>query len=134
MIFRDPTQSLSARARDLYDRLTDDERLAMLHQAAPAVERLGVAEFRTGCETLHGVAWLGTATVFPQPVGLAATWDTDLLLRIGEVVSTEVRAKKAADPLVSLNVWAPVVNTLRHPQWGRNEEGYSEDPHLTAHL
>lgn len=134
MIFRDPTQSLSARARDLYERLTGDERLAMLHQAAPAVERLGLAEFRTGCETLHGVAWLGTATVFPQPVGLAATWDTDLLRRIGEVVSTEVRAKKAADPLVSLNVWAPVVNTLRHPQWGRNEEGYSEDPHLTAHL
>ncbi len=134
MIFRDPTRSLSDRARDLYDRLTDDERLAMLHQAAPAIDRLGLAEFRTGCEALHGVAWLGVATVFPQPVGLAATWDTDLLRRVGEVVSTEVRAKKADDPLVSLNVWAPVVNTLRHPAWGRNEEGYSEDPHLTAHL
>lgn len=134
MIFRDPSRPLSERARDLYDRLTDDERLAMLHQAAPAIERLGLGEFRTGCEALHGVAWLGVATVFPQPVGLAATWDTDLLRRIGEVVSTEVRAKKADDPLVSLNVWAPVVNTLRHPAWGRNEEGYSEDPHLTAHL
>ncbi|WP_395243941.1 glycoside hydrolase family 3 C-terminal domain-containing protein [Agromyces sp. MMS24-K17] len=132
--FRDVTRPLEERARDLLDRLTRDERIAMLHQAAPAIERLGIGEFRTGCEVLHGVAWLGTATVFPQPVGLAATWDADLLRRVAEVASTEVRAKRAADPLVSLNAWAPVVNTLRHPAWGRNEEGYSEDPHLTAHL
>lgn len=132
--FRDITRSVEDRARDLLDRLTREERIAMLHQAAPAIERLGVAEFRTGCEALHGVAWLGRATTFPQPVGLAATWDVDLLRRVGEVASTEVRAKRAADPLVSLNVWAPVVNPLRHPAWGRNEEGYSEDPHLTAHL
>jgi len=133
-VFRDPTRSVADRARDLLDRLTADERIAMLHQAAPAVERLGVAEHRTGCEVLHGVAWLGTATVFPQPVGMAATWDPGLLRRLGEVAATEVRAKKAENPLVSLNAWAPVVNTLRHPGWGRNEEGYSEDPHLTAHL
>ena len=133
-VFRDPTRSVADRARDLLDRLTADERIAMLHQAAPAVERLGVAEHRTGCEVLHGVAWLGIATVFPQPVGMAATWDPGLLRRLGEVAATEVRAKKAENPLVSLNAWAPVVNTLRHPGWGRNEEGYSEDPHLTAHL
>ncbi|UOE44229.1 glycoside hydrolase family 3 protein [Agromyces larvae] len=132
--FRDVTRSTEARARDLLGRLTRDERIAMLHQAAPAIEQLGVGEFRTGCEVLHGVAWLGTATVFPQPVGLAATWDAELLRRVAEVASTEVRAKRAADPLVSLNAWAPVVNPLRHPAWGRNEEGYSEDPHLTAHL
>ncbi|WP_394550806.1 glycoside hydrolase family 3 C-terminal domain-containing protein [Agromyces sp. MMS24-JH15] len=132
--FRDVTRPVADRARDLLGRLSRDERIAMLHQAAPAIERLGVGEFRTGCETLHGVAWLGRATTFPQPVGMAATWDPELLRRIGEVVSTEVRAKRAENPLVSLNVWAPVVNTLRHPAWGRNEEGYSEDPHLTAHL
>ena len=132
--FRRTDLSVADRARDLLERLTPEERLAMLHQAAPAVERLGLSEFRTGCEALHGVAWLGRATVFPQPVGMAATWDTDLLTRIGTVASTEVRAKKAENPLVSLNVWAPVVNTLRHPGWGRNEEGYSEDPHVTAHL
>lgn len=130
--FRDPSLPITERAEDLLGRLARDERIAMLHQAAPAVERLGVPEYRTGCEALHGVAWLGTGTVFPQPVGLAATWDLDLIERVGEIASIEVRAKRAADPLVSLNVWAPVVNTLRHPAWGRNEEGYSEDPHLTG--
>ncbi|WP_418276280.1 beta-glucosidase family protein [Isoptericola jiangsuensis] len=133
-VFRDHRRSATERARDLLSRLTPAERVAMLHQRTPAVDRLGLAAFHTGCEALHGVAWLGRATVFPQPVGLAATWDPDLLRRVGDAVATEVRAKHAADPLVSLNVWAPVVNTLRHPSWGRNEEGYSEDPHVTGHL
>lgn len=133
-VFRQIDQPLEVRARDLLDQLTPDERLAMLHQAAPAIERLGVGRFHTGCEALHGVAWLGTATVFPQPVGLAATWDVDLIEKVAEVASVEVRAKRAENPAVSLNTWAPVVNTLRHPSWGRNEEGYSEDPHLTAHF
>jgi beta-glucosidase len=131
-VFRQVDRPLDVRARDLLDRLTPDERIAMLHQAAPAIERLGVAAWHTGCEALHGVAWLGRATVFPQPVGLAATWDAELVERVGEVAAIEVRAKHAENPLVSLNVWAPVVNTLRHPAWGRNEEGYSEDPHVTA--
>ena len=96
--------------------------------------RLGLAPFVTGTEAAHGVAWLGTATVFPQPVGLAATWDAELVRRVGEAVGVEVRAKHAADPTVSLNAWAPVVNPLRNPRWGRNEEGFSEDPHLTAEL
>lgn len=131
-LFRRTDAPVADRAADLLARLSPDERLSMLHQAVPAIERLGIGEYRTGCEALHGVAWLGTATVFPQPVGLAATWDAELIRRIGEVTATEVRAKRAENPLVSLNVWAPVVNTLRHPGWGRNEEGYSEDPHLTA--
>lgn len=132
--FRDPTLPLHRRALDLLGRLDPGERVAMLHQAAPGIERLGLAPFRTGTEGLHGVAWLGTATVFPQPVGLAATWDAELLRRVGAAVATEVRARHAADPAVSLNVWAPVVNPLRHPRWGRTEEGWSEDAHLTAHL
>ncbi|WP_062377474.1 glycoside hydrolase family 3 C-terminal domain-containing protein [Demequina pelophila] len=131
-VFRQPDQPTEARARDLLDRLSTEERIAMLHQVVPANERLGLGEFHTGCEALHGAAWMGTATVFPQPVGLAATWDLDLIERVGEVSSTEVRAKRAEKSSVSLNVWAPVVNTLRHPLWGRNEEGYSEDPHLTG--
>ncbi len=121
-------------ASDLVARLTTDEKIAMLHQRGPAVERLGLRAFTTGAEVLHGVSWLGTATVFPQPVGLAATWDPDLLTRVGAAVGVELRAKHAADPSVSLNVWAPVVNPLRHPAWGRNEEGFSEDPYLTALL
>ncbi|WP_432509402.1 glycoside hydrolase family 3 C-terminal domain-containing protein [Kineococcus auxinigenes] len=132
--FRDTRLPLRERVDDLLARLDADERLAMLHQHAPEVPRLGLAAFRTGTEAAHGVAWLGPATVFPQTVGLAATWDAGLLRRVGAAVGREVRAKKLTDPDVSLNVWAPVVNPLRNPLWGRNEEGFSEDPHLTAEL
>nr|WP_309134499.1 glycoside hydrolase family 3 C-terminal domain-containing protein [Cellulomonas sp.] len=130
----DADRPVAERARALLARLTREEKVALLHQHAPAVERLGLAAFHTGAEVLHGVAWLGNATAFPQPVGLAATWDADLVERVGAVVGTELRAKHAADPSVSLNVWAPVVDPLRHPAWGRNEEGFSSDPHVTAWL
>ncbi|MGW7052279.1 glycoside hydrolase family 3 C-terminal domain-containing protein [Streptomyces sp. NPDC054887] len=130
--FRDAALSVDARVDDLLTRLTPDERIAMLHQFAPAVDRLGVGAFRTGQEALHGVAWMGPATVFPQAVGLGATWNDALVRRVGEAVAAEARAMRAGDPRVGLNVWAPTVNLLRHPLWGRNEEGYSEDPHLTS--
>jgi beta-glucosidase len=130
--FRDPQLPEAKRVDDLLSRLTLDEKTGFLHQFAPAVERLGVAAFRTGQEALHGVAWMGAATVFPQAVGLGATWNTDLVRRVGDAVSREVRAMAARDDRVGLNVWAPTVNLLRHPLWGRNEEGYSEDPKLTS--
>ncbi|MFG2785499.1 glycoside hydrolase family 3 C-terminal domain-containing protein [Streptomyces prunicolor] len=130
--FRDPHLPFAKRIDDLLARLTLDEKVAFLHQYAPAVERLGVAAFRTGQEALHGVAWMGPATVFPQAVGLGATWNEDLVRRVGDAVSKEVRAMRARDDRVGLNVWAPTVNLLRHPLWGRNEEGYSEDPKLTS--
>ncbi|WP_031004148.1 glycoside hydrolase family 3 protein [Streptomyces sp. NRRL F-5727] len=130
--FRDPHLPFAKRVDDLLSRLTLDEKIGFLHQFAPAVERLGVAAFRTGQEALHGVAWMGPATVFPQAVGLGATWNTDLVRRVGEAVSKEVRAMRARDDRVGLNVWAPTVNLLRHPLWGRNEEGYAEDPKLTS--
>ncbi|MFI0735599.1 glycoside hydrolase family 3 C-terminal domain-containing protein [Streptomyces sp. NPDC021225] len=132
--FRDPRLPIGKRVADLLTRLTLDERIAMLHQFAPAVERLGLAPFRTGQEALHGVAWMGPATVFPQAVGLGATWHPGLLRRIGEAVADEVRAMHAHDERIGLNVWAPVVNLLRDPRWGRNEEGYAEDPYLTSAL
>ncbi|HCA84048.1 MAG TPA: hypothetical protein DEQ61_00165, partial [Streptomyces sp.] len=131
---RDPRLPLPVRVDDLLARLTPEERIAMLHQFAPAVPRLGLAAFRTGQEALHGVAWMGPATVFPQAVGLGATWNPELLRRVGEAVGTEIRAMRRRDPRVGLNVWAPTVNLLRDPRWGRNEEGYSEDPALTAAL
>jgi beta-glucosidase len=81
--FRDPTLSVGARVADLLGRLTDEEKVALLHQHQPAVPRLGLAAFHTGMEALHGVAWLGPATVFPQAVGLAASWDTELVRRVG---------------------------------------------------
>lgn len=130
--FRDPRLPFAKRIDDLLARLTLDEKAGFLHQFAPAVERLGVAAFRTGQEALHGVAWMGPATVFPQAVGLGATWNPDLVRRVGDAVSREVRAMRARDDRVGLNVWAPTVNLLRHPLWGRNEEGYSEDPRLTS--
>jgi beta-glucosidase len=138
--FRDPALPTRKRIDDLLERLTLDERIAMLHQYAPAVPRLGVASFRTGTEALHGVAWLGPATVFPQAVGLGATWDEELVRRVAEAVSVELRAFHYHRPPVvgtganSLQAWAPVVNLLRDPRWGRNEEGYSEDPAHTARL
>ena len=130
--FRDPHLPFAKRIDDLLTRLTLDEKVSFLHQFAPAVDRLGIAAFRTGQEALHGVAWMGPATVFPQAVGLGATWNTDLVRRVGEAVSKEARAMRARDDRVGLNVWAPTVNLLRHPLWGRNEEGYSEDPRLTS--
>ncbi|MEH1015987.1 glycoside hydrolase family 3 C-terminal domain-containing protein [Micromonospora sp. CPCC 206060] len=109
--------------------------MALLHQHQAAVPRLGLPAFRTGTEALHGVAWLGPATVFPQAIGLASTWNPDLLTAVGTAVGTEVRALHHGDPdRVGLNVWAPVVNPLRDPRWGRNEEGYAEDPWLTGRL
>ena len=138
--YRDPALPLDKRIDDLLERLTLDERIAMLHQYAPAVPRLGLGAFRTGTEALHGVAWLGPATVFPQAVGLGATWDEELLRAVAEAVSVEQRAfHHTRPPLVgdgphSLQAWAPVVNLLRDPRWGRNEEGYSEDPVHTARL
>jgi beta-glucosidase len=130
--FLDPGLPLRKRADDLLQRLTTAEKVAMLHQHSPGVGRLGIAPFHTGTEALHGVAWLGPATVFPQAVGLGATWDAGLVQAVGTAVAEEVRAMHRRDPAVSLNVWAPVVNLLRDPRWGRNEEGYSEDPLLTA--
>ncbi|MGX1668117.1 glycoside hydrolase family 3 C-terminal domain-containing protein [Streptomyces sp. NPDC055400] len=122
------------------ERLTLDERLAMLHQYVPAVPRLGIAAFRTGTEALHGVVGLGQATVFPQAVGLGATWDEALVRAVGEAVSAELRALHQHRPVPTgpgpngLQVWSPVVNLLRDPRWGRNEEGYSEDPLHTARV
>ncbi|MFS8097568.1 glycoside hydrolase family 3 C-terminal domain-containing protein [Lentzea alba] len=131
--FRNRDLPLPQRVADLLGRLTAAEKIAMLHQWQPAVPRLGLAAFRTGTEALHGVAWLGRATVFPQAIGLASTWNPDLVRAVGDATGTEVRGFHHKDPVAhGLNVWAPVVNPLRDPRWGRNEEGYSEDPLLTS--
>ncbi|MGB2570121.1 glycoside hydrolase family 3 C-terminal domain-containing protein [Micromonospora citrea] len=125
----------SPRIDDLLARLTLPEKIGLLHQWQAPVPRLGLPGFRTGTEALHGVAWLGEATVFPQAVGLASSWNPDLVRAVGAAVGDEVRVKHQADPQrVGLNVWAPVVNPLRDPRWGRNEEGWSEDPWLTGRL
>ncbi|MEU4746927.1 glycoside hydrolase family 3 N-terminal domain-containing protein, partial [Actinosynnema sp. NPDC023658] len=131
--FRDPDLPRATRITDLLGRLTLDEKISLLHQYQPAIPRLGIGAFKTGTEALHGVAWLGESTVFPQALGLANTWDPDLVRRVGAVTGREARGFHALDPAFNgLNLWAPVVNLLRDPRWGRNEEGYSEDPYLTG--
>ncbi|MFD1147544.1 glycoside hydrolase family 3 protein [Saccharothrix hoggarensis] len=131
--FRDPDLPRAVRVDDLLGRLTVDEKLSLLHQYQPAIPRLGIGAFKTGTEALHGVAWLGESTVFPQALGLANTWNRDLVERVGAVTGREARGFHAKNPAQhGLNLWAPVVNLLRDPRWGRNEEGYSEDPYLTG--
>jgi beta-glucosidase len=133
--FQDPCQPLETRVSDLISRLTLSEKVSLLHQWQPAISRLGIASFRTGTEALHGVAWLGTATVFPQAIGLSSSWDCNLVKRVGSVVGDEVRAKHKGDPTnVGLSVWSPVVDAERDPRAGRTEEGYSEDPYLTGQI
>ncbi|NGO45635.1 glycoside hydrolase family 3 C-terminal domain-containing protein [Streptomyces ureilyticus] len=131
--FRNPKLSVDRRVDDLLTRLTLDEKISLFHQYQPAIPRLGIKSFKTGTEALHGVAWLGEATVFPQAVGLASTWDPALMKRVGSAVGDEARGfQQERPPGWGLNLWAPVVNPLRDPRWGRNEEGYSEDPRLTS--
>ncbi|GAB2617215.1 glycoside hydrolase family 3 protein [Streptomyces capparidis] len=131
--FQNPDLPLDTRIEDLLGRLTLEEKVSMLHQYQPAIPRLGIKSFKTGTEALHGVAWLGETTVFPQAVGLASTWDPELIKRVGSAVGDEARGFQQERPTGwGLNMWAPVVNLLRDPRWGRNEEGYSEDPLLTS--
>lgn len=133
--FQNPRLPLHSRVSDLVSRLMPAEKISLLHQYQPAIPRLGIRPFKTGTEALHGVAWLGEATVFPQAIGLASTWNPALVERVGSAVGDEVRGYhfKNCD-LHSLNVWAPVVDLLRDPHAGRNEEGYSEDPFLTGQM
>jgi beta-glucosidase len=126
-----------ARVEEILARLTLDEKVAMLYSHMPAVDRLGLPAFHTGGEAVHGVVGSTPGTVFPQAVGLGATWNPELLEQVGETIGTELGAllrKNPFDPLLGRNLWAPVVNLLRDARWGRNEEGYSEDPFLTATL
>lgn len=144
--FRDPSLPLAKRIDDLLSRLTLDEKVSLLHQYQPAIPRLGIGRVKTGTEALHGVGWTtdydnggavvsAKGTVFPQALGLASTWDPALIKQVGTAVGQEARGYNAQNPsLWGLNLWAPVVNLLRDPRWGRNEEGYSEDPYLTGQL
>jgi beta-glucosidase len=133
--FQDPAQPLEIRVNDLLSRLTDDEKLTFFHQWIPAIPRLGVGPFRTGTEALHGISWLGAATVYPQATGFGSTWDVDLIKQIGSAVADEARGYNKKDPVKNgLSLWAPVVDLERDPRAGRYSEGYSEDPYLVGQL
>ena len=128
-------------AEELVGRMTVEERAGQLRFDAPAIERLGVPACNWWNEGLHGVARGGTATVFPQAIGLAAMFDPELQQRIGDAVSTEARAKYNAlsaegdrDIYHGLTFWSPNINIFRDPRWGRGHETYGEDPYLTSRL
>lgn len=130
-----------AKAKALVAQMTVEEKASQLKYDAPAIERLGVPAYNWWNEALHGVARAGTATMFPQPVAMAAMFDEDAMQKIGDVVSTEARAKyneavKHGDRDIykGLTFWSPNINLFRDPRWGRGQETYSEDPYLTARL
>ena len=129
------------RAEALVSRMTVEERASQLRFDAPAIERLGVPAYNWWNEALHGLARGGTATSFPQAVGLAAMFDDELLEEIAAAISTEARAKYNAysaegdrDIYHGLTMWSPNINIFRDPRWGRGHETYGEDPYLTARL
>ncbi len=134
-LFLDIEKPLEDRVRDLIARLTLEEKLSLLPTRQAAVERLGIPAYNVGGEAAHGVAWKGVATVFPQPMGLSSTWNKELLREIGSVIGDEARAYHHSAPEKhGLTLWAPTVDMEKNPLWGRTEEAYGEDPHLTGKL
>ena len=129
------------RAKALVSKMTLDEKLSQMRYNAPAIERLGIPAYNWWNECLHGVARAGTATVFPQAIGLAASFDTDMMHRVATAISDEARAKYNeyrkfgyTDIYQGLTFWSPNINIFRDPRWGRGHETYGEDPYLTGKM
>lgn len=139
--YLDTQRPFDARAADLVSRMTLEEKAAQMQNAAPAIPRLQVPEYDWWNEALHGVARAGGATVFPQAIGLAATFDTPLMAEVATAISDEARAKHHAflargehKRYQGLTFWSPNINIFRDPRWGRGQETYGEDPFLTARM
>ena len=128
-------QVARARAKELVSQMTTQEKISQLRYNAPAIDRLGIPAYNWWNEALHGVARAGTATSFPQAIGMAAAFDEELIGRIADAVATEGRAKYNEyagagdrDIYKGLTFWSPNVNIFRDPRWGRGQETYGEDP------
>lgn len=133
--YRNPELPLEDRVNDLISRLTLEEKIGLMPQYQIAVERLGIQPYKHGTEAAHGMSWLGEATTYPQPIGLACTWDKDLMKRIGGAIGDEARGFYERNPAHNgLTLWAPTVDMERDPRWGRTEEAYGEDPVLAGKL
>ena len=139
--YLDPGLPVDQRADDLVSRMTLEEKASQMQDVARAIPRLEIPAYNWWNEGLHGVARAGRATVFPQAIGLAATWDTALVHRIADVVSTEARAKYNdaiqhgnTGRYFGLTFWSPNINIFRDPRWGRGQETYGEDPFLTSRI
>lgn len=138
-IYKNPSQPIDIRVKDLVSRLTLEEKVSLLGYQSKAVPRLGIPAYNWWNEALHGVARAGEATIFPQAIGMAATFNDSLLKQVSTVISTEARAKYnlaiAQDrhlQYMGLTFWTPNINIFRDPRWGRGQETYGEDPYLTA--
>jgi beta-glucosidase len=143
VLWKDPDQALEVRVRDLVSRMSLLEKVAQLRNGAPNIFRLGLPAYDYWNECLHGVGRAGVATVFPQAIGLAATWDTALIHEMADTIATEARAKHNAyaalhegdsAKYIGLSFWTPNINLFRDPRWGRGQETYGEDPFLTGRL
>lgn len=139
--FMNPTLPLEKRVDDLVSRMTMKEKADQLLYTAPAIPRLGVPEYNWWNEALHGVARSGWATVFPQSISLAASWDEDLMFEVACIISDEARAKfhdyqrrGMRGIYQGLTFWSPNINIFRDPRWGRGHETYGEDPYLTGRM
>lgn len=139
--YRNPSLPLAQRVDDLVSKMTLQEKVLQMQHTAPAIPRLGVPSYDWWNEALHGVARSGVATVFPQAIGMAATWDAPLMYQEGRVIATEARAKynqaqREGNHSIyfGLTFWAPNINLVRDPRWGRGQETLGEDPYLTSHL
>ncbi len=137
----DETLSFEERAKELVSKMTLEEKVGQMVYNAPAIPRLGIPSYNWWNEALHGVARAGTATVFPQAIGMAATFDENLIYQVADIISTEGRAKyheaqRNNDHGIykGLTFWSPNVNIFRDPRWGRGHETYGEDPYLTGRL
>src|SRR5690349_17340089 len=138
-VYRDTSRSFEERAADLVSKMTLDEKVSQLQNNAAAIPRLGVPAYDWWNEALHGVARAGTATVFPQAIGLAASFDTALLRRVATAISDEARAKYNLAQARGdrgryhgLTFFSPNLNIFRDPRWGRGQETFGEDPMLTG--
>lgn len=139
--FLNPELDIEFRVQDLISRMTVEEKVLQLFNEAPAIERLHIPAYNWWNECLHGVARAGKATVFPQAIGLAATFNETLMHKIGDVISTEGRAKHhyfvengVRSIYTGLTFWSPNINIFRDPRWGRGQETYGEDPFLTGRM
>src|SRR5512141_2186373 len=139
--YLNPSLAIEQRVHDLVSRMTLEDKISQMRDHAAAIPRLGVPRYDWWNESLHGVAFGGYATNFPQVIGMAATWDTRLVHRMAQVISTEARAKynqamrdDQHEMFFGLTFWAPNVNIFRDPRWGRGQETYGEDPFLTGRL
>jgi beta-glucosidase len=140
--YQNPKLSSEERAKDLISRLTLEEKAILMCDISDAIPRLGIKKFNWWSEALHGLANNGNVTVFPEPVGMAASFDDTLVYQIFDAVSDETRAKyneacqkgQENKRFLSLSVWTPNVNIFRDPRWGRGQETYGEDPYLTSRM